>query len=190
MGSEPREEARAGGKGQAGQLSWRAAAAGFLVFLLLGGVTTATLRNNPLFSEPVAQPIAFSHRKHVEENELACSTCHASYEKEAFSGLPGRDVCEVCHAEAQGTSEEERKLVAILESGGPLEWKPLFRQPAHVFYSHRRHVVGVGIQCNVCHGAIGETVKPPGRVKPLSMDDCIACHQRTGASTACTSCHR
>ncbi len=190
MESEPREEAEAGGEGRPGHFRWVVPAAGFLVFLLLGGATTMTLGNAPLFSKPVEQPIAFNHRKHVSENELACSTCHTSYEKEAFSGLPDAEACAVCHAEAQGTSGEERKLVGILQSGRPLEWKPLFRQPAHVFYSHRRHVVTAGIECKVCHGAIGESVKPPARVKLLRMDDCLACHQRTGASTACTSCHR
>jgi len=136
------------------------------------------------------QPIAFNHRMHVQELELECSTCHAFYEKEAFSGLPTAEDCAMCHAEPLGSSSEEAALIALIESGRPIAWKPLFRQPAHVFYSHRRHVVQAGIDCQECHGTIGESEKPPMRVTPIDMDGCLDCHEREGASIACTSCHR
>lgn len=167
----------------------RAAAAGFLVFLL-AGVAAMILRSGRAPGGPVDQPIAFSHRKHVKDLDLACSTCHAYYEKESFSGIPGSDVCASCHAEAQGKSAEEAKLVRLLTSGAPLAWKPLFRQPPHVFYSHRRHVVVAKLDCPACHGAIAETSTPPRRVKKLVMDDCLECHRQKGVSTDCTACHR
>ena len=77
------------------------------------------------------QPIVFNHRKHVEENSMECSDCHEFYAKETYSGLPSADLCSFCHAEAVGESAEEARLVALLEEGAPLEWQPLFRQPAH-----------------------------------------------------------
>ncbi len=141
-------------------------------------------------SAETRQPIAFNHRVHVQDNGMECSECHDSYEKETFSGLPGADLCSFCHAEAQGESVEELKLVAMLEEGKPLEWKRLFRQPSHVFYSHRRHVAVAGLECETCHGSFAETARPPARVERLEMDDCLDCHRRQGASEDCTACHR
>lgn len=172
-----------------GRRGWSAGGIGFLVFLALSSVAVA-VNDGRIFNDPVEQPIGFNHRKHVEENGLECSTCHAYYEKEAFSGLPTAEVCAQCHAEAQGKSAEEAKLVQLLQKGRSLDWKPLFRQPPHVFYSHRRHVVTAKLECSVCHGAIAHTTSPPGHVKKLRMQDCLDCHRRTKVATDCTTCHR
>lgn len=134
--------------------------------------------------------IEFNHRKHVVENEIGCDTCHPFVADETFSGLPDADICSSCHAEALGKSAEEAKLLALLAAGTPLEWKRLFRQPAHVFYSHRRHVAVARIECPVCHQDVGRSESPPATVRKLRMDDCIACHEAKGVSAHCTTCHR
>jgi len=172
-----------------GRKGWSAGAIGFSGLFLLTSVVVA-LGNGRVFDAPVKQPIAFNHKKHVEDSGLECSVCHQFYEKEAFSGLPSAEICAGCHAEAQGKSAEEARLVKLLQDGGSLDWKPLFRQPPHVFYSHRRHVVAGKLECRTCHGAIAASTAPPGRVTKLRMQDCIACHQRTATSTDCTTCHR
>lgn len=161
-----------------------AGVSGFLLFLIGSSVPSALRRS------AVEQPIAFNHQKHVKDNDLACSTCHEYYEKEAFSGLPTSEICASCHLEPQGKSEEERKLVRLLKAGAPLDWKPLFLQPPHVYYSHRLHVMTAKIDCPVCHGGIAQTSLPPGRVRRLKMADCIDCHEKRGAPTQCTACHR
>src|ERR1700687_3497897 len=116
----------------------------FIGFFLLTAAGTSW-RGSRASQSRAEQPIAFNHKKHVEELELACSSCHQFFEKETFSGLPGADTCASCHQDPVGKSKEEEKLVRLLRSGAPLEWTPLFRQPAHVFYSHRRHVVAAKI---------------------------------------------
>jgi hypothetical protein len=138
----------------------------------------------------VKQPIAFNHKKHVVENQIACSTCHQYYETQSFSGLPEADVCSTCHAEPLGKSAEEAKLVKLLKDGKPIVWNSLFRQPSHIFYSHRRHVVKARIPCERCHGQIALASSPPARVKRLTMTDCIACHEQRGVPVDCTTCHR
>jgi hypothetical protein len=138
----------------------------------------------------VDQPIAFNHRKHVVDNQLDCSTCHTSYETETFSGLPDADICATCHSEPQGKTAEEAKLVRLLKDQRPLVWNSLFRQPAHIFYSHRRHVVKAGIKCERCHGDFAQTTSPPRSVKRLKMSDCITCHMERNVSVECTTCHR
>jgi hypothetical protein len=160
------------------------AALGFVVFFVLSG---AVVNLDPPGSK---QPIAFNHQIHVVENGLDCSDCHQYYEEETFSGLPNAETCAFCHIEPQGESAEEQKLVKLLEEDSPLEWSLLFRQPPHVFYSHRRHAAAAAIECNVCHGSIGESEAPPARVKQLTMEDCQDCHENEGASAECTTCHR
>jgi cytochrome c553 len=168
---------------------WVAPALGFLLpFMITAGVVALLPYHGP--TKPVRQPIAFNHRKHVEELSLPCSICHQFYETEAFSGLPAAEVCATCHLEPQGKSAEERELVKLLKAGTPLDWKPLFRQPPHVFSSHRRHVVVAKLDCPVCHGEIGNSTQPPTRVKRLVMQDCLDCHRRRRAAAECTTCHR
>ena len=162
--------------------------AGLLVFFVLTAAFSAVYGRAS--AAKTRQPVAFNHRKHVKDLELACSTCHQFYEKETFSGLPDADVCGACHSEPQGKGAEEARLVKILKTGGSPQWVPLFRQPAHLFYSHRRHVVVAKIQCQVCHGSIAETTTPPETVRKLKMQDCLDCHAREGVSTDCTACHR
>lgn len=186
-GADPGSDTRARGWLAGGGRS--AGLLGFVVCAVLSGATVF-LRNGGARATPVEQPIAFNHAKHVKELTLECSVCHVSFEKEAFSGLPGLDVCATCHAEAQGSSKEEAKLVQLVRSGAPLEWKPLFRQPPHVFYSHRRHVVAGKIPCATCHGSIAESTAPPASVERLHMQQCIDCHRSRGVSTVCTACHR
>lgn len=141
-------------------------------------------------SPSVDQPIVFNHRKHVIDNQLACETCHTFYASETFAGLPDNDICSTCHAEAQGKSAEEAKLVRLLKEGKPLIWNSLFREPLHVFYSHRRHVVTAQIKCERCHGDFANTTAPPPRVRKMKMADCIGCHEEQNVSVDCTTCHR
>jgi Cytochrome c7 and related cytochrome c/Class III cytochrome C family len=141
-------------------------------------------------SPSVDQPIAFNHKKHVVDNQLGCSTCHTFYETETFSGLPDADVCSTCHSEPLGKSAEEAKLVRLLKEKRPLVWSSLFRQPSHVFYSHRRHVMKAQIRCERCHGNFAQTTSPPRSVKKLKMADCIGCHEEKNVSVECTTCHR
>ena len=72
----------------------------------------------------------------------------------------------------------------------PVVWHSLFRQPPHIFYSHRRHVVTARLKCERCHGDIADSVSPPVRVVRLTMNDCIGCHESRGVATDCTTCHR
>lgn len=46
--------------------------------------------------EPV-QPIAFSHRLHAGEMQVACLYCHSGAEKSRHAGIPPANVCMNCH---------------------------------------------------------------------------------------------
>lgn len=173
-------------KGQRFGVGWLSAMLlGFVLFFFLTNVAAT------LVPAGVDQPFAFNHRIHVAEAGMECSECHEFVGKETFSGLPGPETCGFCHDTVQeGMSEAERRLVTMLEEGAPLEWNRLFRQPAHVFYSHRAHVEVAKLDCSQCHGDIAERTEPPARVVQLRMSDCIGCHDRENVRAECTSCHR
>ncbi len=166
-----------------------AAAIGFPLFFVLTTALFTVLRLQG-FQVQTDQPVEFNHRLHVEDVGLECTDCHAYYASETFSGMPDADACSFCHEEAQGEDPEEAKLAQLLADGRTLDWRPLFRQPAHVFYSHRRHVTVAKLECEACHGSIAASEAPPRSVDTLSMDDCIECHEQQGVEDDCTSCHR
>lgn len=136
------------------------------------------------------QPVTFDHRLHVRVVRLECATCHPFEAPAPFSGLPDVELCATCHAEPLGTSAEEAKVVEAARSGSGLAWTPLYREPRHVFFSHRLHTGAAGIACERCHGEIADARVPPARVRPLRMSDCLECHRSAGGPTRCTACHR
>jgi len=185
---DPREFGGAGAEQDERRAIGRAAIAGFvLAVLVVGGAAVAGVR---LFSPETVQPIAFDHRLHAVENGIECATCHSSFQQETFAGLPAADVCATCHGgEPLGKSPEEARLAELLKARRPLEWAPLYGEPPHVFFSHRRHVAA-GAACESCHKGMADARAPPLRVARLRMADCLACHRRVGAATDCSACHR
>ncbi len=140
---------------------------------------------------PVTQPIAFNHRLHTIENEMACDICHRYYAERAHSGRPVIAICLDCHEEALTDSPEEEKIRTFAEQGEEIPWRRIYVMPRHVRYSHARHVTGAGLECQTCHGSIGQAERPPSRPEvDLSMDFCVGCHWERGISTDCILCHR
>jgi hypothetical protein len=143
-----------------------------------------------VFRRAVTQPIAFNHRLHVEGNGLECVECHAYVLTQTFAGLPSLERCLECHETAVTDSAEEEKLRELAAWGETLVWKRLYEMPDHVYSSHRRHVVAGGIDCAECHGPVAATTRPPARpLRALTMDFCMDCHRRRGASNDCLACH-
>jgi len=139
----------------------------------------------------VKQPISFNHKKHIQEADLECSDCHLYYKKYAFSGKPTIDVCLTCHEEAISDSPEEEKIREYAKKGEDIDWVRLYLVPDDVYYSHKRHVVAGGIECEVCHGNIRQSVEPPKRPEvKITMGMCIECHKKRNVTTDCIACHK
>ena len=81
-------------------------------------------------------------------------------------------------------------LTEVAREGAALAWSPLYREPRHVFFSHRLHAGGAGIACERCHPGVADARAPPPRVRPIRMSDCLDCHAKAGAPGRCTACHR
>lgn len=140
---------------------------------------------------PVAQPLAFNHLKHTQDLSLGCEFCHPYVNTGRHAGLPNRDTCGICHQVQQGESAEAARVTQLLTQGEPLQFNKLFRLPAHVNYTHRRHVGIAKLECERCHGGIATTDRPPARpLVAVSMDFCLACHRASGQSLDCVACHR
>jgi c(7)-type cytochrome triheme protein len=159
--------------------------AGFgLVFI----AQTLFLHGSAVRSGP--QPIAFNHAKHIASG-LECVNCHTGARTEEHATVPALAMCMTCHESALSKSPEEAKIRAFAAAGREIPWQPVTHVPAHVYFSHRRHVQLAGLECSACHGAMEKLTAPP-RVPnlQLDMDTCIACHQKKQARTDCNDCHR
>lgn len=145
--------------------------------------------------ERVAGPgPAFSHRIHVEEEGLDCETCHATVYAEDTPGMPVARQCRLCHpapeppAEGEEPAEEEADVLApLLDGEGALRLQGVTRLAEDVTFPHLRHV-DTGVECGACHAGI-ETNERVDRGLALSMDDCLACHEKLGQDTECATCH-
>jgi hypothetical protein len=163
------------------------------------------------------QPLRFSHRTHTSEKVGSeCDDCHAFSADGRFAGVPRLEACAGCHAEAQGASAEEKRLVEeYVKPGKEIPWLVYARQPEHVFFPHAEHVKRAGLACEECHGGHGQTdalrpfesdrvtgesrdvwgpsmsrLRNP-RGQGMKMSDCEACHAARGRShTACLACHK
>lgn len=135
------------------------------------------------------QPILFNHKIHAE-NDLTCIDCHPYYMEHASSGRPNIETCAPCHEEALTESEQELKLLEYIHNGDEIAWVRLFHVPEDVYFSHRVHVVVGKLECDVCHGDIGESTRPPSKPRNLSMAACIDCHEKSQADNDCIACHR
>ena len=156
---------------------------GSLCLVLLGALVGAC--------RPIQQPIAFNHRLHVEEAGADCTDCHLYARTGQRATIPNVKVCGECHEEAVTDSEAEARVVEYIHEAKPIPWQKVSWIPDHVYFSHRRHATIAEIECETCHGPMGEREKPVTRISPaITMEACMECHQRAGVSNDCVRCHR
>lgn len=164
-----------------------------LAFLLLlcgwGGAMALATATWP--SAPVEQPLAFNHALHAKQ-DIPCAHCHPGVEDSAIASLPRLAVCTECHGEDTASTPEKERLLSFVAAGKEIPWARLYRLPAHVVFSHERHVALGGLECARCHGGHGASETPPLRPEPevLRMDGCLSCHKAKGASDDCIACHK
>lgn len=132
------------------------------------------------------QPLAFNHARH---NGLSCVVCHQGVETAARARIPGKAVCEKCHATAPPHVSDAAWRDFTRNPEG--RWTQVTHVPDHVAFSHRRHVSIGRLECVSCHADVGRRATPPGRAPiSLTMENCLQCHRREGVSEDCAGCHR
>ncbi len=168
----------------------------FALGLVLLGVVAIAVSSAIGNASGVTQPIAFKHSKHTKI--LACDFCHKTVKTSAAAGLPGKEVCMVCHQSKVTDSPEPEKIKAYVASGEEIPWVRLFAVNDDIVYRHQPHI-SAGVECQVCHGNVGSSEKivegfgrkgaggPYGRDL---MEKCFNCHLAKKAPTDCYTCHK
>lgn len=174
---------------------------GFTASLFIGWIVFPKL----LYSKK-QQPIDFNHEMHMTLVENGCESCHFFREDGTYSGVPKLAQCIDCHKEVQGDTENEALFVEeYVSKGKEVPWLIYSRQPDCVFFSHAAHVKLAKMDCETCHGHIGQSTSlKPYEYNLISgysrdiMNDCAACHlEETGRTSSvstekdgCFVCHK
>ncbi len=183
-------------------------ASGFIILFFIIGFAASMVVGWVIFPKLLysqkKQPFNFNHALHVEEVGDGCESCHFFREDGSFSGIPKLAQCIECHEEAMGESEDEATFVEqYVWKEREVPWLSYSRQPDCVFFSHAAHVHGAQMECETCHGHIGESEssrpykynritgysrdiwgKNIAGIKKnswdrMKMDDCAKCHKET-----------
>lgn len=135
------------------------------------------------------QPIAFSHRIHVE-NEIDCSYCHEYYDRYAVAGIPRVSVCVDCHEfmEPVEPNPDLDRIFEFADAGEEIPWVRLYELPQYAHFNHKWHIQAE-IDCQTCHGDIGTSDRAT-RHMVYDMDWCLSCHESQEASVDCVTCHK
>nr|WP_240893748.1 cytochrome c3 family protein [Limisphaera ngatamarikiensis] len=149
------------------------------VLLIGGGVVAGvwyyfTPKYTRVGYQPI-QPVAFSHKVHVDQLGMDCRYCHHDVERSWFSNIPSASTCMSCHNQVL---KDDPRLALVRESvatGRPIAWVQVHKVPDYVYFNHAVHV-NRGISCVECHGRIDQ-MEEVYHAKPLSMSFCLDCHR-------------
>ena len=157
-----------------------------LIFVIILQVffSSGTFAWDKEFFENIEQPINFSHKLHVTNNNISCEYCHSGVRDSANAGIPPVRTCVGCHSLVKGrTSEQQAEIGKILDYWNkkePIPWKRVYDLPDFVHFSHKEHVKA-GFDCTNCHGDVTKTKHPIPvplyEETPLSMGWCMSCHR-------------
>ena len=134
------------------------------------------------------QPIAFSHKTHVEKGGVPCEFCHIYARRSINSGAPVMDSCFGCHQVIAGSDDDPqkakenqeaiKKLLEFKPKEESIPWKKIHDLPDFVHFSHKRHIQA-GFDCSECHGEVNQfdVLSMKTMVTDLSMGWCMECHK-------------
>lgn len=122
-----------------------------------------------------AQPIPFSHQRHVGGNGIDCRYCHTSVEESGFANIPPTETCMTCHSQILSDAPMIQPVHESWKSGKPIEWNRVYDLPDYVYFDHSIHVAK-GIGCTTCHGEIDEMALTH-KAETLHMAWCLECHR-------------
>ena len=122
-----------------------------------------------------AQPLQFSHERHVAGNGIDCRYCHTSVEDSSFAGIPATKICMNCHSQIFATSPFLDPIRESFRSGQSIRWTRVHDLPDFVSFDHSIHI-HKGVGCTTCHGAV-DRMPLMYQEQSLQMDWCIDCHR-------------
>src|SRR5258707_8456072 len=93
-----------------------------------------------------------------------------------------------CHATLVTDRPAIKKLAEYAKSKQPIPWVRVYQVLPGVTWTHRKHLEA-GVQCEICHGAVGDLDAMSETTAVTGMASCVSCHQARSVSAACTVCH-
>jgi hypothetical protein len=134
--------------------------------------------------------LPFSHKNHVEDQELKCQACHAA--KGDAIGMPAVPTCMKCHEGLDAKKTPEHRLQTYLVNGQLPAPRRVSKLPSDVKFSHQTHAAA-RVQCATCHDEIEHSKSISSKAR-VSMKDCQECHSKvktsSGEKNGCALCHR
>jgi hypothetical protein len=137
------------------------------------------------------QPIPFNHQIMVQAG-MQCLYCHSAAIKSPAAGIPSVELCMGCHSVIATDRPGVQQLTEYWERQEPIPWVRVNRLPRFTFFAHNVHVVAGGLNCERCHGDVGNMIE----VKPvvtMNMGWCLSCHNEQPNADRlrdCSVCHR
>jgi Cytochrome c3 len=138
-------------------------------------------------SEPPAQPIPYSHKKHLAFG-LRCQQCHPNPEPGDRMTFPATATCMACHATIAKDKPSIQKLAEFAKSTQAIPWVRIYIVSSWVYWNHRSHLEAK-MTCERCHGQVAEMDVMAKMSNVATMAGCIDCHRKNDASTGCQYCH-
>jgi hypothetical protein len=135
------------------------------------------------------QPIAYTHKVHLEDVGLACVNCHTSVETGPKATIPNITACMMCHESIATEHPEIQKMAAYQKRGEDIPWERVygFNDEAHVRFNHAPHI-RASVACATCHGDLNQMTVAQ-RVVDHTMGFCMDCHDQRQVSNDCNTCH-
>jgi Class III cytochrome C family/Cytochrome c7 and related cytochrome c len=165
-------------------MKWLAGIGLIVLILLAVRVEMVVSRKAPA----PAQPIAFNHKIHAGEYQIACEYCHIYAQRTAVAGIPSVERCMGCHKITAANNREVQKLKNYWDRKQPIRWNKVTAVPDFVYFEHWPHIRSK-IFCQTCHGPV-QTMDRVYQAMDLTMSDCVSCHRERQVSIDCTICHR
>jgi hypothetical protein len=148
---------------------------------------TSAVRANLAPHPAPEQPLPYSHKTHVGMG-LPCQLCHTHPAPGKQMTFPATATCMNCHATMVTDRPAIKKLAEYAHSKQPIPWVRVYQVLPGVTWTHRKHVEA-GVQCETCHGAVGDLDAMSETTAVTGMASCVSCHQARSVSAACTVCH-
>jgi hypothetical protein len=168
--------------------TWRLVA-GIVLLLILQGAGILWWMSSS--RAQAKEPIEFNHQAMVQLG-ITCLFCHSDAMRSPAAGMPSVQLCMGCHSSIATDSPEIQTLAGFWQRQEPVPWLRRYRLPRFVYFSHRVHVVAAGLNCERCHGDVGQmTVAEP--VVDLNMGWCLGCHGQQPNQQQlrdCVVCHQ
>ena len=171
----------------AGVRRWIIAA--IVVFVVLVGAYFVFVSR--VKADPISQPINFPHKTMVQLG-ITCLFCHNTALKSPAAGMPSVQLCLGCHQTIKSTNPEIQKVLGYWDRQQPIPWNRVYTLPRFVYFSHEAHVVAGGLNCETCHGDVGNMTVAVQVVK-MNMGWCLNCHEKQPNAAQlkdCIICHQ